>query len=215
MALDLVVATATALVLVNTVVIVRDLFGGSNADVAIALAFFGAGSMAVALVAPRALERVRDRTFMLVGGALLVAGLPAVAVLASAGPDPAGPGVRWAVLLGLWLALGTGTSMIGTPSSRLVRGAATDETRTYLFTAQFSLSHACFLLAYPLAGWVGAAANQSVASLVLGAVALAAMIAAVLVWPPDGRRADGGPPGTGGDGIAGIGATGGGAGSGR
>ena len=57
MALNLVVAAATALVLVNTVVYAGELFGGSNADVALALACFGAGSMVIALAAPRILDR--------------------------------------------------------------------------------------------------------------------------------------------------------------
>lgn len=89
----------------------------------------------------------------------------------------------WGLFLGLWVLLGIGTSMINTPSSRLLRRVATDDTRSYLFTAQFSLSHACFLLAYPLAGWVGAAAGQSTAALTLGAFALIGTITALVLWP--------------------------------
>ncbi|RJT76903.1 MFS transporter [Arthrobacter cheniae] len=184
MALNLVVATATALVLVNTVVYARDLFGGSNTDVAIALAFYGAGSMLVAFIAPRALERTPDRTFMLSGGAVLTVGLLAAAFLAATEQSRASlTDSSWVMFLGLWVVLGIGTSMISTPSSRLLRRVATDDTRSYLFTAQFSLSHACFLLAYPLAGWVGAAAGQSVAALVLGALALIGTITALVLWP--------------------------------
>jgi MFS family permease len=176
MALNLVVAAATALVLVNTVVYARDLFNGSNTDVAIALAFYGAGSMLVAFIAPRVLERTPDRTFMLIGGTIVPLGLVGAALVAPTGAP-------WLLLLGLWFALGIGTSMISTPSSRLLRRVATDTTRSYLFTAQFSLSHACFMLTYPVAGWVGAAAGQTAAALVLGALALAGTITAVSVWP--------------------------------
>ncbi|MHA7209835.1 MFS transporter [Arthrobacter sp. MDT1-65] len=177
MALNLVVATATALVLVNTVVYARDLFGGSNTDVAIALAAFGAGSMLVAFVAPALLERVADRTFMLVGGTILPLGLLGAALIA-------GTGGSWALFLCLWVVLGIGTSMISTPSSRLLRRTATDNTRSYLFTAQFSLSHACFMLTYPIAGWVGAAAGQPAAALVLGVLALAGTVTTLAVWRP-------------------------------
>ena len=48
------------MVIVNTVVIVRGMLGGSEADVAIVLAAYGAGSMAVAFVLPRLLERASD-----------------------------------------------------------------------------------------------------------------------------------------------------------
>ncbi len=190
MALNLVVATATALVLVNTVVYVRDLFGGSNTDVAVALAFYGAGSMLIAFIAPRALQRIPDRSFMLLGGSILTLGLLATAFLAS--PEQSRTDLTdgsWAILLGLWVLLGIGTSMISTPSSRLLRRAATDDTRTYLFTAQFSLSHACFMLTYPIAGWVGATAGQTAAALVLGALAFAGTIAALIVWSSSARAA--------------------------
>lgn len=184
MALNLVVASATALVLVNTVVYARDLFGGSNADLAIALAFYGAGSMLLAFIAPGALDRMSDRTFMLIGAAVLTAGLLTAASLASTAGSPASfTNSSWVILLVLWVILGMGTSMIHTPSSRLLRRVATDDTRSYLFTAQFSLSHACFLLAYPLAGSVGAVAGQGAAALVLGGLALAGTITALCVWP--------------------------------
>ena len=45
LALNLVVASATGLVVVNTVVYVRDLLGGTNTGVALALGFYGGGSM--------------------------------------------------------------------------------------------------------------------------------------------------------------------------
>lgn len=180
MALNFVVAAATALVLVNTVVYARELFGGSNADVAIALACFGAGSMVIALTAPRILDRASDRTLMRSGAVLLSFGLAgAFALLAVSGP--------WPVLLGLWVVLGAGTSMINTPSARLLRRAATDRTRSYIFTAQFSLSHACFIITYPAAGWIGAAAGQPAAAAVLAAVATISTVAALRFWPATSR----------------------------
>ena len=180
LALNLAVAAATALVLVNTVVYARDLFAGSNADVAVALACFGAGSMAAALSAPRALDRMADRSLMMAGAALLGLGLAGTFVLLAA----AGP---WLVLLVLWVALGAGTSMIGTPSARLLRRSATESTRTYIFTAQFSLSHACFIITYPVAGWIGASAGQPAAAAVLAAVAMISTAAALKFWPAASR----------------------------
>jgi MFS family permease len=180
MALNLAVAAATALVLVNTVVYVRDRFGGANADVAIALACYGAGSMAAALLAPWILDRVTDRSLMRAGAGLLCVGLAGVFVLLTA----AGP---WLLLLGLWVVLGAGTSLINTPSARLLRRAATDSTRSYIFTAQFSLSHACYIITYPVAGWVGAAAGQPAAAAVLAAVATISTVAALRLWPAAAR----------------------------
>src|SRR5829696_806931 len=65
LALNLSVAAAGAMVIVNTVVIVRALFGRPDSDVAIALGCFGGGSMAAALLLPRILDRLPDRRVML------------------------------------------------------------------------------------------------------------------------------------------------------
>lgn len=176
MALNLVVATATAMVLVNTVIYARDVFGGTNTDVAIALACYGAGSMIVALSAPRVLERFTDRQLMLTGAMILPIGLVLAAAIAATGQS-------WGLFLALWVVLGAGTSMINTPSARLLRRVATESTRSYIFTAQFSLSHACFILTYPVAGWIGARYGQPAAALVLAVLAALGTVAAVRFWP--------------------------------
>ena len=83
----------------------------------------------------------------------------------------AGADTGWWALLGLWLLLGAATSAVLTPSARLLRDASDEATRPYVFTAQFSLSHACFILTYPVAGWIGASAGLGWSAAVLTAVA--------------------------------------------
>ena len=70
LALSLAVSASGAMVIVNSVVYVRDRLGGSDSDTALAFAAAGAGSMTVALVLPRLLDRWPDRPFMVAGGAL-------------------------------------------------------------------------------------------------------------------------------------------------
>ncbi|MCB5163890.1 MFS transporter [Streptomyces bambusae] len=177
--LNLAVAAASALVTVNTVVYVRDHFGRSTGDVALALGAYGAGSMLVALLLPRILDRVADRTVMLAGATLLTCVFVAVAVITGASAG----GWRWPALLGGWAAFGAAASMILTPTGRLIRRSAPPEERTPAFAAQFSLSHAAWLITYPVAGWVGASAGLLAAVLVLGAIGLAAGAAATWLWP--------------------------------
>ncbi|MCQ6271917.1 MFS transporter [Pseudarthrobacter sp. R1] len=179
LALNLVVAAPTALVLVNTVVYVRDVLHRPDTDLALALACFGVGSMIVALSAPRVLDRFGDRAVMLTGAALIPAVLAGATLLTILGAGGSG----WWLLLGLWFLLGAGNSTILTPSSRLLRDASTEETRPYVFTAQFSLSHACYILTYPLAGWIGAAAGLGWAALALTIIAIIGSAAAFLSWP--------------------------------
>lgn len=183
LAMNLVVAAATALVIVNTVVYVRDLLGGTATGVALALGCFGFGSMIVALSAPRLLMAIGDRRLMLTGTWVLPTGLVAAAVLA--------PLANWPLLIGTWVVLGAGTSMINTPAARLLRANSTPEHRAAVFTAQFSLSHAAFLLTYPIAGWLGAPAGLSMTAVTLAAIATLAATTAARVWPasaPAGRE---------------------------
>ncbi|MCG8426715.1 MAG: MFS transporter, partial [Chromatiales bacterium] len=58
LALYLAVASASAMIIVNTVIYVRESLNGSETDVAIALAAAGAGSMLAALSLPKLLDRV-------------------------------------------------------------------------------------------------------------------------------------------------------------
>lgn len=179
LALNLVVAAPTALVLVNSVVIVRDVLNRPDAHLALALAAFGIGSMIVALGAPRMLERLGNRAVMLTGAALIPVGLAATTVMLFL---PSGEWTWW-WLLGLWFLLGAGNATILTPLARLLRDASTDDTRPYVFTAQFSLSHACYIISYPLAGWLGAAAGLGPASLALMILAIIGSAGAFLSWP--------------------------------
>lgn len=179
-AMNLVVAAGTGLVLVNTVVYIHDLLDGTDTGVAGALGCFGAGSMLVALLLPHLLVERSDRTLMLTGCVVIPAGLAATTLLLAVDP---GPGIGWAVLVPVWFALGAGTSLINTPSARLLRHHCADRERQALFTAQFSLSHACFLITYPLAGWVGAHAGHVVAAAALTVPATLAAITAAYLWP--------------------------------
>ncbi|MRH89431.1 MFS transporter [Nocardia sp. SYP-A9097] len=192
LAMNLVVAAATSLVVVNTVVYVRDRLGGSNTGVALALGCFGFGSMVVALVLPRVLADIPDRRVMLTGCRILPVGLVAAAVIPLL-TAPAGAATRAfsvlttgtaGILLAVtWMALGAGTSMINTPSARLLRAESDSDSRTAVFTAQFSLSHACFLLTYPIAGGLGALAGLPITAVVLAVLATLAATTAARVWP--------------------------------
>ncbi|MEV6394507.1 MFS transporter [Streptomyces sp. NPDC051907] len=184
LALDLVVAAAGAVVLVNTVVYVRDHLGRPAGDVALALGAYGTGSMAVALALPRLLARVSDRAVMLRGALLTAVVFAGLAAITAAGEG----GWRWPALLGAWAAFGAASSMVLTPAGRLIRRSSGPAERTELFAAQFSLSHGCWLLTYPLAGWLGAAAGLQAAVVALATVACAAGVLAARTWPTHDPR---------------------------
>lgn len=172
---NLVVAAGTAIVLVNSVVYARGVFGFGDEALTLALACFGIGSLVIALSIPRLVGRFGVIRTMIGGATLIVAAL-AIAVAVTAVATATGGG--WGVLLGTWALLGMGTSLVNTPSSRLLADASTPANRNLVYTAQFALSHACFLVAYPIAGWLGAA-NLLGSAIALLAIAGAAGVVAV------------------------------------
>ncbi len=172
LALNLAVAAAGAMVIVNTVVLVKGRFGLGEAEVALALAAFGGGSMVAALILPTLLDRVPDRPAMIGGGIVLAVGTLCGPIVGSL------PG-----LMGLWLWLGFGYSLTQTPTGRLLRRSAQPEDRPAIFAAQFALSHACWLVAYPLAGRIGAGIGLEAAFLFMGGLAMAGVLLSLRLWP--------------------------------
>ena len=182
LALTLASAAASAMVIVNTVVLVRSNLGLGQSAVALALATYGGGSMLAAFTLPRVLDRIGDRAVMICAAATLCVALAALAAIASVVTAPA---ALWPVLLVGWFALGIAYSASVTPAGRLLRRSANAEDRPAVFAAQFALSHACWLIAYPVAGQVGAHIGQPAAFGTLAALGMVGVIAAVRIWPAD------------------------------
>lgn len=172
LALSMAVAAAGSMQIVNTVVYVTTTLGLGQGWVAWSFAAAGAGSMLMALSLPLLLKRLTDRQAMLGGGAVLT-----VSMLGGL-TQPAIAG-----LLTLWFLIGLGSSLVLTPVGRLLTNACQEADRPAVFAAQFSLSHACWLVAYPLAGWVGAEAGMITAFALLGIIAATAVVTAFFVWP--------------------------------
>jgi len=158
LALSMAAACAGAMVIVNTVIYVRDCLGGTVSDTALAL--------------PRLLARWPDRSLMRAGGAVLTAGL----VLGLTAPG-------LLALLAVWFILGAGSSLIQTPIGRLLRRSAHDGDRPAIYAAQFALSDLCWLVAYSLAGTLGVTLSVTAAFAILAAVALASTLVALTLSP--------------------------------
>lgn len=174
-ALNLAVAVGTAMVTVNTVVLVQFSLGHDDRATGIGFATFGLGVIAGTLMLPRLLRRIADRALMLPGAAMISAAL----LLGTAAPD------LWFVLP-LWFAIGVGCALAQTPYGFLIRRTvAAPEEKPPLYAAQFAQSHLCLLFAYPLAGWLGAAAGMRLTFAVLGTIAAAAGLVAQRLWPPE------------------------------
>ncbi len=172
MVMELAVAAGGAMVYVNTVVLVQARLGLGPSQVALAFAAFGAGSMLAALLLPRVLERLADRPVMLTGAALMVAVVAATPLISGL-----------PVLMAFWALIGFGFALTQTPIGRILNRSAHSEDRPAVFAAQFALSHAGWLLTYPLAGWIGASFGLNAAALGLAGLGGLSMILVLRLWP--------------------------------
>ncbi|MFC9397532.1 MFS transporter [Streptomyces sp. NPDC057027] len=177
MALNLVVASAGSIVVVNTVNHVRDELGGSQSDVAWMLAASGTGTLLAALVLPRVLDRIAARTVMVTGALVLVGGTTTAVALFATGL------ITWAGTAIVWAVIGVGMALVITPTGKVIRASVGRNEIPEAFAAQFSLSHLAWLVTYPVAGWLGTNAGFTLTWSVLTALAGTGAIGALLLWP--------------------------------
>lgn len=166
------VAAASAMLIVNSVIYIRQVLGGSESDVGFALAAAGAGSMIAALGLPRILEAIPDRQIMLAGGVVMSAGLMMIAT------SP-----QLSVVLMVWFTIGLGWSLVQTPAGRIVNRSSGPEDRPAYFSAQFALSHACWLIFYPLAGQLATYWGVETTAFTLSIVIVVSTLMAAVLWP--------------------------------
>ncbi len=178
-ALNLTVAAVGAIVIVNSVVIVKNLLGGSDTDLALVLAAYGGGSMVAAFTLPRLLRALRDRRVMLSGAIAL----PVILLLFAVASTKLQPHGLWPFLFAAWFLMGAASSAIMVPSGRLLRNSAHAEDRPMVFAAQFALSHGCWLITYPLAGWLGTSAGLAATMITHAGLASVGVLAALKLWP--------------------------------
>ena len=171
-----------AAVMVETVPIVRGRFGLGGEEAAIALAVFGAGSLAGALALPRLLDRVAPRTVMLAAGALCALALGA------------GVAVRfYATLLALWVAVGAAVALAQAPALELIRRAVPEDRLQDVFAANISLTTAVAGLCFAAAGFLGGQASLPDATAAMAGLAAAGTLVAALLWRAALRGADAAP----------------------
>lgn len=172
LAMTFAMSLTMAWVLVNTVAYAGLRFDGNANAYTDLMAAFGAGSIAAAVMIPRLLRHLSERRVMIAGAF----GLGALATTILFQPG-------FAAMLALWAGMGMMASLVLTPGALLIVRSAARENRPALFAAQFSLSHAAWLIAYPLAGWLGAALGLDVALAALGLATVTIALVTARIWP--------------------------------
>lgn len=141
--LELSAAVSGALVLVGTVGLVRGKLGLGELEYGWTMAAFGIGATLAALAMGAWENRIPRTTFIFLG--TLVSSL---AVL------PA----EWASLplvLFLWVLAGAGQNWVNLPTQALIADRTPEALQGRVYGAHFAWSHLWWVLAYPVAGWLG------------------------------------------------------------
>ena len=136
------VASASSMLLVNTVVYVHQYLGRTDQDTALAIAAAGLGSMSIAVIFPRLLRQLDSKVLVYTGSVLIT--------LSLLGAGIAVP--NWHGFLIICLVLGIGMSLIQTPASAQIRRVCQEGDASQFFSAHIVLTHGCWLIAYLAAG---------------------------------------------------------------
>ena len=166
------VASASAMVIVNTIIYVKEYLGGSDSDLAIFFAASGFGSMLAALIFPKLSGIFKDKSIVQSGAIFLATGLCLMATKPT-----------FSFALFTWFVIGVGLSLVQTPSGRIVNLSATPSDRSSYFSAQFALSHLCWLITYPLVGQLVLYFGFSFSAAFLACIVLTCFIFSILFWP--------------------------------
>ncbi|MGI8744560.1 MAG: MFS transporter [Bryobacteraceae bacterium] len=182
-------ATAGAAAIVLTVVYVRNSLGGSEMTFALTMAAVGLGSSLTAILLNRwsKLFEMRARSdaelhgarHKWTGRALFLGGLILTAILL---PGALVPPLGLFILL--WIGNGAGQALIAIPSSTLLAEHTSEAERGRAYAAHFALTHACWLITYPVAGWAGTLFGPAITFSVFGLVCASITVASMLLAEP-------------------------------
>ncbi len=169
--LNFALSLAMAWVLVNTVVYAGSRLKDVEYYFPILMASYGIGAAIGAVLVPRAVKLAGERQVMVAGGWIfaLLGGLIMLPLPISG-------------LLTLWAGFGLASSLVLTPGGLVIARSADAKDRASVFAAQFSLSHAGWLVAYPLAGWLAVWIGLENALVALSVLCALTVLAATRVW---------------------------------
>ena len=148
MFLNLAVSAGGSMILVNTIILVRLSLELSEIAFSITMLLFGAGCIFAAIIIPYLSKEMTASRIMLAGSNLLSIIFVALAfwlILFD---------FIWFVLLLAWFISGFGYTLLLTPMGRVIRMVSSVDECSQVYSAQFSLSHLCWLFMYSLSGYL-------------------------------------------------------------
>ena len=172
MFLNLAVSAGGSMILVNTIILVRATLKLPEIAFSITMLFFGVGCISAAILIPYLSRGVTATLLMLSGSYLLSVTFVALAFWIMLFD------FIWPVLLIAWFFSGFGYTLLLTPMGRVIRKASPVDEFSQVYSAQFSLSHLCWLFMYPISGYLMTLSGGPMTLLVLAMVIVLSNIVA-------------------------------------
>jgi MFS family permease len=170
--LNLALSLVGANIFVNSIIIAHQTLLSDEKTYLNLLLAFGIGSIIGALAMPFLFKHVRIRTLCVTA-----------AIIFSIAPFSLLVFAELSSFLVVWALIGAGMSIITTSSGLLLRSSSFETDRPSVFAAQFSLSHLCWLIGYPLAAWLGVQVGPVMAIVLMAGAAIIAIMATLVLWP--------------------------------
>ncbi|MBQ08182.1 MAG: MFS transporter [Gammaproteobacteria bacterium] len=166
------IALASSMIIVNTVIYVKDYLYLSDSTVAVLMGASGLGSMLIAFIYPSLNEKMIDK-YITQFGVLILA---LVMFLMSYEPI-------YLFSLLVWFLTGIGLSLSQIPSGKIVNMSSSPSDRAAYFTAQFSLSHLSWFFGYLLAGQLVFIFGFSFTATLFSMIVIVCLLFSLLIWP--------------------------------
>jgi len=171
LSMEFVAAIAGALVLVNTVGLVKNSMKLDDSHYGLIMALFGVGGAITAFLLGR-LDKTKTRAKSLIGGALLIGIAVCFADFAS-----------FNGLLFLWVFAGVGQTLADLPSETLIGENIPRGDQAKVYGSHFAFSHLWWFIAYPFAGFLGTT-FPNYSFLYGGLITISLAILAIIMFKP-------------------------------
>ncbi|MGF1682892.1 MFS transporter [Photobacterium minamisatsumaniensis] len=170
------VSSASAMVIVNTVVYINEVLAGGDKQTALAMAIVGFGSMTAALKIPTLIGKYQIRTFIITG----TAGIAFSLLFTSSLPTWVGFSISCFIL-------GMSMACIQTLAGVLITRSCEEHDSAAFFAANFSLSHLWWFFTYLLAGWSSTVLGLSTSYVLMGMLSAISFLLVVRYFPKSGE----------------------------
>lgn len=168
---NFIAALVGAMIIVNSTHYAQNIFDQDRTTTALLFATVGFGSLSMAFALPHLMAKFSIRNIMTFAAFLAISSLLVFYTI----PNLSG-------LFGLWFILGAASALLQTPSGLILQQSSNHADRPAYFSAQFTLSHLGWLVAYLIAGQIGKYVSIDISMVMLAMVAATMLAIALRFW---------------------------------